>query len=80
MNLQTARVASWRDDVNAFYEQPTQEAAQAFLRRWCTGAKRSRLEPIKTFVPMIEAHWDRITSWQVNRISNGLLEGTNHLI
>ena len=29
---------------------------------------------------MIEAHWDRITSWQVNRIGNGLLEGTNPLI
>ena len=25
---------------------------------------------------MIEAHWDGITSWQVNRISNRLLEET----
>ena len=51
MNLQTARVASWRDDVNGFYEQPTPQAAEAYLRRWRSGAKRSRLEPIKTFVP-----------------------------
>ena len=51
MNLQTARAASWLDDVNAFYEQPTPQAAEAYLRRWRSGAKRSRLEPIKTFVP-----------------------------
>lgn len=80
MNLQTARAASWRDDFNGFYEQPTPQAAEAYLRRWCYGAKRSRLEPIKAFVLMVEAHWDGIIAWQVNRISNGLLEGTNSLI
>ena len=80
MNLQTARAASWRDDFNGFYEQPTPQAAEAYLRRWCYGAKRSRLEPIKAFVLMVEAHWNGIIAWQVNRISNGLLEGTNSLI
>ncbi len=29
---------------------------------------------------MVEAHWNGIIAWQVNRISNGLLEGTNSLI
>jgi transposase len=80
INLQTARAASWRDDVNDFYEQPTPQAAQAHPRCWCDGAKWSRLEPIKAFVLMIEAHWDGITAWQVNRLSNGLLEGPNSLI
>ncbi len=80
MHLQTARAARWRDDFNAFYEQPTPEHAEAYLRRWCYGAKRSRLEPVKEFVRLVESHWDGIVAWQHRRISNGLLEGTNSLI
>jgi transposase len=80
MHLQTARAARWRDDFNGFYDQPTPAHAQAYLRRWCYGAKRSRLEPIKDFVRLVEAHWDGIVAWQQSRLSNGLLEGTNSLI
>jgi transposase len=80
MRLKTARAARWRDDFNAFYEQSSRDEADAYLRRWCYGAKRSRLEPIKEFVRMVEAHWDGIVSWQDSRLSNGLLEGTNSLI
>jgi len=80
MRLQTARAARWRDDFNAFYDQATPEHAEAYLRRWCYGAKRSRLEPVKEFVRLVESHWDGIVSWQRSRISNGLLEGTNSLI
>jgi transposase len=80
MQLKTARAARWRDDFNGFYDQPTPQQAETYLRRWCYGAKRSRLEPIKEFVRLVEAHWDGIVSWQRSRISNGLLEGTNSLI
>lgn len=80
MNLKTARAARWRDDFNGFYDQPTPAVAQAYLRRWCYGAQRSRLEPIKEFVRTVQAHWDGIITWQQARLSNGLLEGTNSLI
>jgi len=80
MRLKTARAARWRDDFNGFYEQATPEDAEAYLRRWCYGAKRSRLEPIKDFVATVEAHWDGIIAWQQSRLSNGLLEGTNSLV
>ena len=65
--------------LQAFYDQP-QQAAEAYLRHWCYGAKRSRLEPLKHFVKSVEEHWDGIISWHASRISNGLLEGTNSLI
>ena len=78
MRLRTTRAARWRDDFNGFYDQPT--SAEAYLRRWCYGAKRSRLEPVKEFVRTVEAHWDGIVAWQQSRLSNGLLEGTNSLI
>lgn len=80
MQLKTARAARWRDDFNGFYDQPTADDAEAYLRRWCYGAKRSRLDPVKDFVRLVEAHWDGIISWQQSRLSNGLLEGTNSLI
>jgi transposase len=80
MQLKTARAARWRDDFNEFYNKTSAEEAEAYLRRWCYGAKRSRLEPIKEFVATVEAHWDGIIAWQQCRLSNGLLEGTNSLV
>ena len=80
MQLKTARAARWRDDFNGFYDQSTPADAEAYLRRWCYGAKRSRLGPIKAFVATVEAHWDGIVAWQQSRLSNGLLEATNSLI
>ncbi|MHB1444601.1 MAG: transposase [Acidimicrobiales bacterium] len=80
MQLKTARAARWRDDFNEFYNKTSTEEAEAYLRRWCYGAKRSRLEPIKDFVATVEAHWDGIIAWSQHRLSNGLLEGTNSLV
>lgn len=57
--LPTARAYRWRWDFDGFYDQPP-ELAQAYLTRWCRGAIRSRLEPIKKFVRMVQAHWDGI--------------------
>jgi transposase len=58
--LKTARASRWIDDFNVFYDQGTPAAAEAYLIRWCYGAKRSRLEPIKKFVATVEKHWDGI--------------------
>ncbi|MHB1433422.1 MAG: transposase [Streptosporangiaceae bacterium] len=80
MQLKTTRAARWHDDFNGFCDQPSAAQAEDYLKRWCYGAKRSRLEPIKEFVKTVEAHWDGIVAWQQSRLSNGLLEGTNSLI
>ncbi|EQD78524.1 transposase, IS204/IS1001/IS1096/IS1165 family protein, partial [mine drainage metagenome] len=47
MRLQTARAARWRDDFNGLYDQSDPDEAEAYLERWCYGAKRSRLGPLK---------------------------------
>ncbi|HEY6422309.1 MAG TPA: transposase, partial [Pseudonocardiaceae bacterium] len=47
--LATARALRWREDFQAFYDQHP-SYAPGYLRRWCSGAKRSRLQPIKDFV------------------------------
>jgi transposase len=77
--LATGRALRWREDFQAFYDcHPSY--APAYLRSWCSGAKRSRLAPIKDFVALVERHWDGILAWHTSHVSNGLLEGTNSLL
>jgi transposase len=77
--LATARALRWREDFQAFYDQPDDYAGE-YLRRWCYGAKRSRLQPIKDFVATVGRHWDGIVAWHASRLNNGLLEGINSLV
>lgn len=77
--LATARALRWREDFQAFYDQPD-DYAEEYLRRWCYGAKRSRLQPIKDFVATVQRHWDGIVAWHASRLNNGLLEGINSLV
>jgi len=78
--LATMRAWRWRADFEMFFYSETAEHAEAFLRRWCRGALRSRLEPLKDFVRLVERHWDGILAWHTAPISNGVLEATNSLI
>ncbi len=77
--LATARALRWREDFQTFYDQDPSYAPE-YLRRWCYGAKRSRLQPIKDFVALVEKHWEGIIAWHKNHLSNGLLEGINSLV
>ncbi|MBV9727885.1 MAG: ISL3 family transposase [Pseudonocardiales bacterium] len=77
--LATARALRWREDFQTFYDQHPSEAPES-LRRWCYGAKRSRLQPIKEFVALVKNHGEGILAWHKNHLSNGLLEGINSLI
>ena len=77
--LATARALRWRQDFQAFYDQDPSYAPE-YLRRWCYGAKRSRLQPIKDSVALVEKHGEGILAWHANHLSNGLLEGINSLI
>jgi transposase len=79
VQLATARARRWREDFQAFYDQDPSYAPE-YLQRWCYGAKRSRLQPIKEFVTLVEKHWDGIIAWHTNHLSNGLLEGINSLV
>ncbi len=77
--LATARALRWREDFQAFYDQHPSYAPE-YLRRWGYGAKRSRLQPIKDFVTLVEKHWDGVIAWHTEHLSNGLLEGINSLV
>ncbi len=76
--LATAQALRWREDFQAFYDQDPSYAPE-YLRRWCDGAKRSRLKPIKDFVALVESHREGIIAWHTSHLANGLLEGINSL-
>lgn len=77
--LATARALRWRKDFQAFYAQHPSYAPD-YLRRWCSGAKRSRLQPIKDFGALVEKHCDGIIAWHQDHLNNGLLEGIKSLV
>jgi len=77
--LATARALRWREDFPACYDQDPSDAPE-YLRRWCTGAKRSRLHPLKDVVTLVEKHREGILAWHANHLSTGLLEGINSLV
>jgi transposase len=51
--LATGRALRWREDFQGFYDQPADQA-ETYLARWCAGAIRSRLPPIKNFVGLVK--------------------------
>jgi transposase len=79
VKLATARALRWREDFPAFYDQDPSYAPE-YLRRWCSGAKRSRLQPIKDFAALVERHREGILAWHASHLTNGLLEGINSLV
>jgi transposase len=77
--LKTARAYRWMLKFDHVYELDADEA-EHYLRTWCKGAVRSRLDPIIDFAHMVEEYWLGITRWFTSRVSNGLLEGLNGLV
>jgi transposase len=77
--LATARAYRWRLTFDAFFDQPADQA-EAYLARWCRGARRSTLGPIMQFAQTVADHWKGILRWHHTRISNGVLEAINSLV
>jgi transposase len=77
--LATVRAWHWKEKFQLFWEYGSPFWARRYLRRWCRGAMRSRLEPIKKFVRTVRAHEDLILNWFEARkaYSGGAVEGMN---
>jgi transposase len=79
-HLKTARAYRIRLAFQELYEQPSTEAAAAFLQRWHFWATHSRLPPIIDAARTVKRHSDGILRWFHSKIANGLIEGINSLI
>jgi len=80
--LKSVRAYLWKEKFQVFWEYTSPFWARRYLRNWCKGAMRSRLEPIKKFVGTIRAHEDLIMNWfeAKKMFSSGAVEGMNRKI
>jgi len=79
-NLKTARAYQIRLTFQEFYQQPTRQDAEAFLKKWYFRATHSRLQPMIDAARTVKRHWDGILRWHDSHIANGILEGLNSLV
>jgi transposase len=79
-NLKTGRAWAMRLAFQDIYKEPSREWAELVFDRWCSWARRSRLEPMKTVAATLMRHADGILAWFDSRIANGLIEGINSLV
>ena len=63
-----------------FWTMENKEDSEGFLAYWCDLAKESKIYPLIRFANTVKAHWTGIANYTTNRISNGILEGTNSKI
>lgn len=78
-NLKTARAFHLKLAFHDFYRQPRKHA-EAYLKKWCSWATRSRVPAMVAAARTIRKHWLGVLRWFTSKITNGLLEGINSLI
>ena len=77
--LKTVRAFHLKLVFQELFLQPKRLAA-AYLRQWCTWAKRSRLPEMARVAQTLRDHWAGVLRWFTSHISTGVLEGINSLI
>lgn len=80
--LKTVRAYLWKEKFQLFWEYESAYWARRYLRRWCKGAMRSRLAPVKKFVGTIRRHEDLIMNWFTAKkaFNSGAVEGMNRKV
>lgn len=78
-HLQSARALHLKLAFQDFYYQPANQA-EAYLKRWCSWAQRSRVPAMVKLARTIREHWDGVLRWFTSQINNGLIEGINSLV
>lgn len=79
-NLKTGRAWAMRLAFQDIYKEHSRDWAGLMFERWCSWARRSRLEPMKAVAGTLRRHREGILAWFDSRIANGLIEGINSLV
>ena len=80
--LCSVRAYLWKEKFQLFWQYKSPYWARRYLCRWCKGAMRSRLAPVKKFVGTIREHEELIMNWFKARkqFSSGAVEGMNRKV
>lgn len=80
--LKTVRAYLLKESFRLFWDYESPYWAEWYLKKWCTRAMRSRLDPMKDFVRMIRNHQPLILNWfkAKKQFSSGIVEGMNRKV
>jgi transposase len=62
------------------YAMPSRAWGELYFDRWCSWARRCRLDPMKQVALTLDRYRDGILRWFDSTIANGLIEGINSLV
>ena len=81
-DLKSVRAYLLKESFQLFWNYKSPYWAEWYLKKWCTRAMRSRLEPIKDFVRMLRRHHPLMMNWfkAKKEYSLGIVEGLNRKI
>ena len=78
-DLKTTRAYYLKESFDAFWQYNTPRWARWHLKKWCTRAMRSRLDPFKKFVRTLRRHEELLMNYfeTGKTFSSGIVEGLN---
>jgi transposase len=78
-DLRSVRAYLLKESFDAFWQYNSPYWARWFLKKWCTRAMRSKLDPMKKFVKTLRAHEDLLMNYFIagKLYSSGIVEGLN---
>ncbi len=78
-NLKTMRAYLLKEEFNQFWDYSSPAWASKFLKKWCTKAMRSKIEPMKKKAKMLRRHEPLLMNWfkAKGELSSGVVEGLN---
>ncbi|MBT4289786.1 MAG: ISL3 family transposase [Deltaproteobacteria bacterium] len=81
-DLKSVRAYLLKESFQLFWSYKNPYWAEWYLKKWCTRAMRSRLDPIKKFVKMLRNHQPLLMNWfkAKKAYSSGSIEGLNRKI
>ena len=79
MNSRMSRGYNLVLNLRTFYSL-TSHDQEAYLKRWCGWASRSRLGPFKQLSKTIKSHWSGIMNYHKSGLTSGFMEGLNGII
>lgn len=78
--LRTARAWAIKEVFRAFWKCVDLADATAYLKRWCSLASKSRMEPLRRVARLFRDHAARILTYFKHRFNNAIAEGVNRRI
>ena len=81
-NLKSTRAYLLKEDFDGLWDYVSASWASKFLRRWCSRAMKSKIEPIKKVAKTIRKHESLILNWfkAKKAFSSGIVEGLNNKV